>query len=371
MTDKIKNKIKNFAKLPYKKGNYNKKNWGHKIQSLCSYPSKLKPAIANVLITEFTSKGDIVLDPFCGCGTIVFEACNEGRKGIGVDLSPFAYFVSNAKANIPKKKELDRVIDTLDNYIIKNKNKKDLSEIEDEIKSFYHEETLKEILCAKEFFLKNKAHIKKNVLNFLWAATAHTLHGNRPYALSRRSHNIIPIPPKGEFKYKSLIKSLKEKINRMMISPINIEYSTGEVYNASAFNMPIKDETIDVIITSPPFLGTTEFLRQNRIRLWFAGWDLAYQKSKRSEFLEYEKTLDLYSKLLLEFKRVLKSSGLIIFHLGVIKELDMAKEINAIAIKGGFKNLGLVYEDVTKLENHGRTSRGGTHTHEFLFLSKN
>jgi len=363
--------INSFGKLPYRKEPYLKKNWGHPIQSLCSYPSKLKPSIANVLIKNFSNPKDKVLDPFCGCGTVPFEACNEGRNGIGVDLSPFAHYITLAKVNIPDKKSVMYDINKLECYIKENINQVDINSqnVEDEIKEFFHEKTMKEIILSKQFLL-NKQGLKREKYAIIWASIAHILHGNRPYALSRRSHNIIPIPPKGEIKYKSLIKSLTEKINRSYLKPLNRTYIKGKALNNSAFNLPFKDETIDSIITSPPFLGTTEFLRQNRIRLWYAGWNYDYQNKSKKKFLEYEKSLDSYRKLLDEMFRILKKGGLLIIHLGVVKELDMANEILPFARDSGFKEKGLIYEDVKKLENHGRTDRGGTHTHQFLFLLK-
>ena len=115
--------IKIFETFPYKKNEYKKRNWGHPNHSLCSYPSKMKPSIANVLIKNFTNKDDIILDPFSGCGTIPFEACNEGRIGIGVDLSPFAYFLTQAKIDIPSKKEVNDGVAQLKKYIKENINR--------------------------------------------------------------------------------------------------------------------------------------------------------------------------------------------------------------------------------------------------------
>ena len=43
----------------------------------------------------------MVLDPLCGVGTIPFEACLQGRVGIGNDLSELAYIVTKAKVEKP------------------------------------------------------------------------------------------------------------------------------------------------------------------------------------------------------------------------------------------------------------------------------
>lgn len=369
MNSDLEGSIDRFSELPYKKGSLSKKNWGHPIQSLCSYPSKVKPAIAHTLIDLFTSEGDTVLDPFSGSGTIPFEACNSGRIGIANDLSPFAYNLSQAKVAVPEYSEVKALIDDLERYINVHVNNGVDTNIDAEIIDFYHLVTLKEIILAKQFLL-SKSKYPRNAVSFVWSSIAHILHGNRPYALSRRSHNIIPIPPKGPVVYHSLINSLNDKIERAYSLPLDRDYKEGSAYCADAGNMPFSNSKIDVIITSPPFFGTTEFLRQNRVRLWFAGWDIPFQKGQRDKFLEHSPTLSPYRSLLKEFRRVLRKNGLLIMHLGVVKEVDMAKSILPFALDCGFRNHGIVYENVADLENHGRTDRGGTHKHQFLFMTK-
>lgn len=46
------------------------------------------------IIKHYTSKGDVVLDPFCGGGVTVFEAAALERNVVGVDLNPLAAFIS-------------------------------------------------------------------------------------------------------------------------------------------------------------------------------------------------------------------------------------------------------------------------------------
>lgn len=364
--DDLGDRIKFFSTLPYQKGKFGSRHWGHTLHSLCSYPSKIKPAIAYWLITLFTKKGERVLDPFSGIGTIPLEACLNGRIGIGTDISPLAYHATHAKVNLPRKREVEHRISELELFI-ENESLDSIyvNNIDAEIKQFYHPDTFAEILKARKFFEINKSD---NVSSFLISCIAHILHGNRPYALSRRSHNIIPIPPKGDFVYKSLLKSLNEKLNRMYEEPLPSNYTVGMASMSSVFDIPISSDSIDAIITSPPFFGTTEFLRHNRVRLWFCGWDYSKQKSMKNEFIAT--AINDYNKVLDEFYRVIEKKGLCIIHLGVVKDRDMALEILPLAEKQGFKNLGVVYEDTSDMESHGRTDRGGTHKHQFLFLEK-
>jgi tRNA G10 N-methylase Trm11 len=64
---------------------------------LFRYPAKFHPPIARSLIEAHTEEGDIVLDPFCGSGTLSVEAALLGRSSIGIDIDPVAVFVSKVK----------------------------------------------------------------------------------------------------------------------------------------------------------------------------------------------------------------------------------------------------------------------------------
>ena len=50
------------------------------------YPTQKPLALLNRIIKASSNEGDLVLDPFCGCGTTVHAAQNLGRRWIGVDV---------------------------------------------------------------------------------------------------------------------------------------------------------------------------------------------------------------------------------------------------------------------------------------------
>lgn len=64
---------------------------------LFRYPAKFHPPVARTLIEKFTNPQDVILDPFCGSGTLLVEALPLGRRIIGVDVDPVATFVSHTK----------------------------------------------------------------------------------------------------------------------------------------------------------------------------------------------------------------------------------------------------------------------------------
>jgi hypothetical protein len=65
--------------------------------SLHPYFGKVDPALAAALIDQYSRPGDLVLDPFCGSGTVLHAALMAGRSGLGWDSSPLALLIATAK----------------------------------------------------------------------------------------------------------------------------------------------------------------------------------------------------------------------------------------------------------------------------------
>ena len=55
-----------------------------------SYPTQKPLALMNRIIKASSNEEDVVLDPFCGCGTTVESAKNLNRQFVGIDISSFA-----------------------------------------------------------------------------------------------------------------------------------------------------------------------------------------------------------------------------------------------------------------------------------------
>jgi hypothetical protein len=73
---------------------------GH-VHGFHSYPARLHPDTARLLVTGFSRSDAVVLDPFCGSGTVLVEARLAGRRALGVDVNPLAVELSLLKANGP------------------------------------------------------------------------------------------------------------------------------------------------------------------------------------------------------------------------------------------------------------------------------
>jgi site-specific DNA-methyltransferase (adenine-specific) len=59
-------------------------------QERLGYPTQKPVALLERIISASSNPGDLVLDPFCGCGTTVHAAQKLGRHWIGIDVTPLA-----------------------------------------------------------------------------------------------------------------------------------------------------------------------------------------------------------------------------------------------------------------------------------------
>lgn len=83
-----------------------------------TYPARMHPRLAREVIERWSQPGDIVLDPFCGSGTVLVEALVAGRKPQGVDLNPLALRISEVHCALQPpaaRRRLQRVLEHVAN----------------------------------------------------------------------------------------------------------------------------------------------------------------------------------------------------------------------------------------------------------------
>jgi len=67
------------------------------------------PELFNLAIsTSSTAKGDLVIDPFCGSGTLPLTSSFLGYRSIGVEVNPFLAFVARTKLSVCNPQSLER-----------------------------------------------------------------------------------------------------------------------------------------------------------------------------------------------------------------------------------------------------------------------
>ena len=360
--------------LPHQETPFIKRNWGHARHSLCSYPGKLKPAIAHHLVQTFVPEGGRVLDPFAGVGTIPFEAALAGKHAYGFEISPAAFAIASAKVREPTEIGCITVIETVEDFI----NGHSVTDIEateanqlgfnGKIAEYYEQQTLKEVLLARRYFQMSPP--KTSEEQFVFASLLHILHGNRPYALSRRSHPLTPYKPTGSYEYRSLITQLRVKVQRGLNEDLPADFQSGKIFFQDATGWwPREIDQLDSIITSPPFFDSTRFYSANWLRLWFSGWSAPDFKTCPSVFVDEKQksSFDVYIPILRQAKERLKSNGVIVLHLGKSTKCDMADHLQKLG-KRWFRSADVFDESVAHCESHGIRDKGTVTSHQYLVL---
>lgn len=363
--------------LPHTKGVYAKRNWGTSLHSLCSYQGKLKPSLANQLINALTIEGELVLDPFSGSGTIPFEAALNRRRAIGFDISNMSVAISNGKLMPTSASECEKIINELEKYFSKNsiseKTRQDASNVKfnKTIEEYFEAETFEEILKARDFFIKTKNFEDANWC-LVFSSMLHILHGNRPYALSRRSHPLTPYAPTGEYERKPVIKYLGDKVFKSVEEKRKLFLSPSYCIQQDILgNWPKEVSNVNAIITSPPFVASTKFYMTNWMRFWFAGWGKEDFQTAINDFVEVKqkKNIGVYKNIFEKFNNSLANDGIVLLHVGKNKSLNMGEVLMDIA-KEYFKVEDLFIETSETFEKHGLKDKGGTTEHQYLLLSK-
>jgi hypothetical protein len=246
-------------------------NFGSRLHQMAPYIGKLKPIIANHLLTEFTSEGDTVLDCFSGSGTIPLEAALLGRRVLAFDVNPYAVTLTRAKLEAPDT--IGAAVEMLSQRLdaAGQRTRYDAGSIPDWVKKFFHPETLQSALAFADECLENDDH-------FLLACLLSILHHQRPGFLSYPSIHLVPYLrdkkyPRNDYPdmymERSLEPRLQAKLRRLYKDGSRVDKSCIiEVGLAGVEDLTVSCE-VDAIVTSPPYMNALDYVRDNRLRMWF------------------------------------------------------------------------------------------------------
>jgi len=225
------------------------------------YPAKFLPNLVEKLINEETKEGDVIADLFAGCGTTLVEAKIQGRKSIGVDINPVANLITKVKINpiihTRLTKQFDNFIKIIENYKESDFYNRNFHEridywFEQENKNkiaFLYEKILEEKnLKIRNFFLVSLSHILKNCSRWLQSSTKPQIDPNKK----------IQDPFKNFEKHtRQMLRKNKEFYEKLK-NEKNLE-TECKIKKGDARNTKIEENSINAIITSPPYVTSYEY----------------------------------------------------------------------------------------------------------------
>lgn len=311
------------------------------LHSLCSYLGAFPPTLANYFIRYFTDEGDLVFDPFSGRGTTLLEARILNRNVIASDLNPIALALSKAKSHKLKVNEIHKRIDELEgnyDYALFMPEAKSQS---DEINLIFHPRTLAELCYLRMVIVDSSDPIDE----FIVGAVLGIMHGGERkdgtsgYA-SISMPNTFSMSPEYvrrfvqtqqlNREYRDVFQLVRDKIDRIFEKhqfPVGeglvIKGDAKEIGEAKEFKKFHKK--VDLLLTSPPYLGIVNYAKQNWIRSWFLNSDPELVSTELDDDLNLFEWVAFSKKTLIEFKKFMKPDGVAIFVIG-----DVAKSKNSV-----------------------------------------
>jgi len=227
--------------------------------------------VRKVLENSQKSKTFTVLDPFCGSGTTNVEAARLGIRSVGYDINPFLIFVNSVKTNFDVN--LENIESELENIKKKTKQFVPDSSLLNESKLsplFANNDFFSEKILPKVLFLKKCLNDVENpqIKNLLMLSACSIIVGISNYRrgpdLAKKKVKLTDVPVFQIFfdKSQEFITDLNGVKNTNLKKP---RLFTDD----SRYLDKISDETIDCVITSPPYLNGTNYFRNTKLELWF------------------------------------------------------------------------------------------------------
>lgn len=235
------------------------------------YIGRMKTSMARALIERCSRPGDLIVDPFCGGGAVALEAAANGRRVVAGDWNPYAALLTRAKLFPPASLRAAELhlgkIWTLSRDLLDDQ---DLRTVPRWVRQFFHPETLRSALAFRDACVRGRE-------DFLLACLLGILHHQRPGFLSFPSSHLVPYLRDRKYPrrlYPNLYEErdvytrLEAKVHRTFRRPPADYGETRRVLQIDAREFPAIDG-IRAVVTSPPYMNELDYVRDNRLRIWF------------------------------------------------------------------------------------------------------
>jgi len=299
------------------------------------YPATFIPELPFTLIEVLTLPNAVVFDPFAGSGTTYFQALLLNRKPLATEICKVAveymrslFILFNPEINIKDlKKRVNRILEDFNLDIDYTSNIPKYGSI-DILRPWYSFKTLNQLsfLFAKEEECNDK--IAKAAILIAISASLKTVSSqNRGWGCV--ADNVLP--RKNQIRDKDVfnlfIKNLNRLLNDISEHLNNTMSNYDQLYKElseteTIFHKDIKklkeiqDNSVDLVVTSPPYPNMTDYATSQRLSYYYFGVDLindlnneigARRRRRRKDSIEqYFKDMKRANEII---SRKIKSGG--------------------------------------------------------------
>lgn len=292
-----------------------------------AFPAKFPPQLPRRCIEALTVPGEVVLDPMMGSGTTILEAFLNGRRGIGTDIDPLALLITQVKVT---PLEYQRVYAVGHEIVLQASRlvQKEAEALRTFMQGRWDAKTrefidywfapvtqvelaalLKLIVEVAEpklraFFLLafSAIIITKSGGVSLALDLAHT-RPHRAKVVFDKQGEALPLPePSAESSSRAqlLTKTLRSALGEfearfrqnMKSLPESCPHRlTPLLCVGKAQHLPLDSETVDLIVTSPPYAANAiDYMRAHKFSLVWLGYPIDQLSSRRKEYIGSEDT---------------------------------------------------------------------------------
>jgi hypothetical protein len=287
-----------------------------------SYRACFKPQLPEFFISRLTQHGDAVYDPFMGRGTTPLQSALMGRRAVGNDINPLSRMITRPRLQPPSLKEVHTRLGEIPWSFS--------GEINTDLLVFFDERTLTHIHALRQWLLEREATgqldsvddwIRMVAVNRLTGHSSgffsvYTLPPNQAVSVdAQRKINVKrnQIPPARD------VPAIILKKSRILLADTRPASQNGGILLAqSAEATPeIATGSIDLVVTSPPFLDVVQYAADNWLRSWFVGLDAAAVPiaihKRPSDWT------DFIRRTFMELARVVRIGGHVAFEVGEVR----------------------------------------------------
>ena len=250
-----------------------------KMHRIHAYPAKF-PAFITTKALEFAKQEKIsigwIADIFCGCGTVAFEAKRNKMNFWGCDVNPVATMIARAKSQQYKSKKLKNYYDLiiekfnhLGNECFSYEN------VNDRLKYWYTKNQFEELARLKKAITES-IHARNSYRLFFICAFSNVLKPTSRWLTKSIKPQVDP-----EKVHADVISAFKEQC-RFMIAANDESDATGnsqtKIVTANFLDKSIEHPTIDIIITSPPYVTSYEYADLHQLSSLWLSYTEDYRK---------------------------------------------------------------------------------------------
>lgn len=246
------------------------------------YPAKFIPQIPGHLIARLSLRGEVVFDPFGGSGTTALEAVRLGRRAISVDANPVGLLAGRVKTS-----HLSRAAQC-DIHAIRSSLLAQLEQLPDDSSALVREfaDYVPNIPNRSKWFPDTSC----GELAFIRSAICRLdTESARDVALLAMSRIVVRVSfqdsetryaskprelPRGET-IRLFLKALEAVVRDAGETASDIRYGVAEFIEADTRNLDaqISNESVDLVVTSPPYGNANDYHLYHRFRLFWLGAD--------------------------------------------------------------------------------------------------